>query len=400
LNVLFVTWDGVQSNYLENLFIPIFKELGKSDINFNVLQFSWSTGEQVNSNSTLCVENGMAYRHAQVQRFPSVAIGSFFTALFGKNLVKKAIDELNIDVVIARSTLPALSTMLALKGNERVKFIFEADGLPLDERVEFSNSDSTSIVSRVLRDIELQALIRSDRVITHSTSANTILHHRAGASVGIDKFYSVSNGRSSDLFNLFSNNNKITIRKEIGVEIDSPLVVFVGSLGPKYCVEEMLTLFGFIKHEMIDAKFLVVTKQEEYLSAILDKYPQLSPHIIIRTLSLSDVPSYLSACDVGLSIIKPSFSTQAVSPIKLGEYLLCGMPVIATKGIGDSSMISNSIGYLLDDTSDEELLSASNWFISKFKQKEFKKTMSRKIGIEHFSIESSVKCFQNAIGDI
>ena len=30
---------------------------------------------------------------------------------------------------------------------------------------------------------------------------------------------------------------------------------------------------------------------------------------------------------------------QGVAPIKLGEYLLCGLPVISSKGIGDTDAI-------------------------------------------------------------
>ena len=48
-----------------------------------------------------------------------------------------------------------------------------------------------------------------------------------------------------------------------------------------------------------------------------------------------DVPVFLGAADVALSIIRPSYARIASSPTKFAEYLAAGLPVISTAGIGD-----------------------------------------------------------------
>jgi len=48
-----------------------------------------------------------------------------------------------------------------------------------------------------------------------------------------------------------------------------------------------------------------------------------------------DVPKYLRAADVALSLIRPSFARRSMSPTKFAEYLAAGLPVIASAGIGD-----------------------------------------------------------------
>jgi len=48
-----------------------------------------------------------------------------------------------------------------------------------------------------------------------------------------------------------------------------------------------------------------------------------------------EVPSELQLSDLGLAFREPSFSQAGVCPIKVGEYLLCGVPVVANGGIGD-----------------------------------------------------------------
>jgi glycosyltransferase involved in cell wall biosynthesis len=49
----------------------------------------------------------------------------------------------------------------------------------------------------------------------------------------------------------------------------------------------------------------------------------------------ADVPRFLAAADVALSIIRPSYARIASSPTKFAEYLAAGLPVISTAGIGD-----------------------------------------------------------------
>ena len=48
-----------------------------------------------------------------------------------------------------------------------------------------------------------------------------------------------------------------------------------------------------------------------------------------------DVPTYLRAADVALSLILPSFARRSMSPTKFAEYLAAGLPVIVSAGIGD-----------------------------------------------------------------
>jgi glycosyltransferase involved in cell wall biosynthesis len=57
----------------------------------------------------------------------------------------------------------------------------------------------------------------------------------------------------------------------------------------------------------------------------------------VERASRDQMPGYLSAGDVGLSFILEAPSKTACSPVKNGEYLACGLPVVTTAGIGDYS---------------------------------------------------------------
>ena len=57
-----------------------------------------------------------------------------------------------------------------------------------------------------------------------------------------------------------------------------------------------------------------------------------------------EVPAYLSAADVGLALIKPSFSKRSSSPTKYAEYLAMGLPVLISGQVGDGRVIADRGG--------------------------------------------------------
>jgi glycosyltransferase involved in cell wall biosynthesis len=70
----------------------------------------------------------------------------------------------------------------------------------------------------------------------------------------------------------------------------------------------------------------------------------------VLTVAPEDVPRYLHAADVGLSLIRTSAARQASSPTKFAEYLAAGLPVISTAEIGDldAQIAEHRVGVLLD----------------------------------------------------
>jgi glycosyltransferase involved in cell wall biosynthesis len=69
-----------------------------------------------------------------------------------------------------------------------------------------------------------------------------------------------------------------------------------------------------------------------------------------RSVAPKDVPKYLRAADVAMLLVRPSYARRAMSPAKFAEYLAAGLPVIATKGIGDldAQITGERLGVLLD----------------------------------------------------
>ena len=395
MKVLFVTWDGPQVTYLESLFLPIFARLANEGIQFQVLQFTWGDAARVALARQACERQGIGYRAVAIWRRPR-AVGALLSALVGARQVVKVVRAESIDVVMPRSTLPALATLLALS-TDRFRMMFDADGLPLDERVEFAGQSPGGLIHRVLRDVEAQAVRRADVVLTRSAKASGVLHARAGAGTLKDKFYVVANGRDAALFKPSEAVQAAQTRQELGLTMNSPLVVYAGSLGPQYCVEEMVKFFSMVLERRPDAHWLVMTGSPDIVQRLLERDPHIRANVTVKTVEPQEVPRFLACADLGLALRRPSFSMQGVAPIKLGEYLLCGVPVLATADIGDTDGIGSVAGRLVTGADDSELSAAADWFVGTvLADRAACRTSSRSAGLARFSLEACTKTYQDA----
>ena len=399
MNVLFVTWDGPQVSYLEGLFLPIFHRLALRGWDFHVLQFTWRDRQRQQISCQACAEAGLPYRSVFVWRRP-VSLGALATAVKGARDIHRAVREWDIDVVMPRSVLPVFSSMLALR-REPIPMVFDADGLPLDERVEFGNMSSSDVFYRLLRDIEAEGVRRADAILTRTNRAADILLARAGASTPPERFFLVGNGRDTDEFALMDSKRRASFRAQLGISSDAPLLVYVGSLGGQYCLRDMLALFSKILQRRPDARFLILSGSPCLARSEIAGYANVEDKIIIDSVSSGDVPGYLAAADLGLALRKPSFSMQAVAPIKLGEYLLCGLPVVATVGVGDTSGISPDVGRLISHHDVYNLNDVACWFTDTvLPARERFRASCRKAGVEHFSLESTVDSYLEALNTV
>lgn len=400
--VLFVTWDGPGSSYLEALFLPIFILLAQRGMVFHIIQFTWAGKCEQNTLKKILKEHGITYQSVSVFRRP-ISVGSLATTFFGAWYIRRAIKTLAIDIVMPRSTLPAMASILALRDYPYVGLLYDADGLPHDERVDFGAMSPYGIAYRLLRDFEALAVRRADAVLTRSMKAIDILVARGGSGVNPGKFQVVTNGRDEKLFKPAMHDERSEVRQSLNIEDDAPLLVYVGSsMQGKYCGREIFEFFRAVHAYRHDARLLLLTSSLGEAELLLNEFEELRKFCHVKHLPPEEVPRLLSACDLGLVLIHQKFSMQAVAAIKLGEYLLCGIPVLASGDIGDSGeLITDGVGYLLPSMLPEALCAAADWFLKVvLPDREGFRQRSRDSGVKYFSLVTSVNVYDNSIKDI
>ena len=391
---LFITWDGPQVSYLDGLFIPIFKRLAEKGHRFHVLQFTWGSTERVEAQRSACAAAGIPYRAIRIWRRPA-GIGPFATALYGAKHIRRAVNDWKIDTLMPRSLMPALAT-LTMRSHRGLRFIFDADGFAADERVDFGGLSPRSLTYRILRDVEAQMLRLADVVIVRSSAAIPILVARAGAGTESSKFMVVSNGRDPASY-IRSSELSLSNRHAQSDCGRGLKLCYVGSVGMKYCPATILSVAVALKQKIPKLTFLVLTGDPCNILTEIDRMKmQDRSWISIQHVPADQVGPMLMDCDLGMAFVEPKFSTQAVAAIKLGEYLLAGLPIVGTAAAGDvDELIRQDVFFPSDGQNTEEI---TRWVLEHvIPARKDLRDQCRYLGQRFFSIDQSVTQYMNAL---
>lgn len=388
LRVLFVTWDAPELAYLETLFLPIFAGLQPRGIAVDVLQFRWGDHDQTEKVCRLCEDAGIRYRHVQISRRFGPA-GPLASAALGARAVRKAAAAFGSDVLMPRSLMPALAVLVA---KSRLPVIFDADGLAADERVDFAGLSPGSMTYRLLRRIEAGMVRKSRIVLTRSARAQDILIERAKPDLAETTFHVVTNGRDADHYKPGDAASRSAARAELGIDPAAPLLVYAGSVGPQYRFDQMAALFAAVRKRSSAARLLVMSGDPVAARSALGA-PADGVHFL--RAAPTRVAHYLACADLGIACRLPAFSTQAVAPVKLAEYLLCGLPVIGTPGVGDTAAAADA-GVFMDDGAGPE--DGADWLLNAvMPERDRFRSTAQQVGLARFSLGRSIQDYAAAI---
>lgn len=394
--LLFISWDGPQVNYLESLFLPIFSRLREYGIEVHVLHLTWSKPDRVDNNKLKCKKYNVGYTHIPIH-FRLGILGQVLACFRAIFYLFQATRRAKFDCLMPRSIIPGMICLLS-SSFCKLPIIFDADGLAFDEKVDFQGLNPSSLIYRLFRDIEAQLVRLSKKTLVRTSKAAEILLARSGPGVLITRFSVISNARDSTLFRPSNDLSRAQARAEIGIAPQVPLLIYVGSVGPQYCFSEMLEIFRQFHQYDNSAKLLILTLTCDQVIPYLSSFNDIREHIIIMSSEPVRVPRLVAAADVGLAVRSTAFSMQAVSPIKIGEYLLCGVPVIASGIESISSFHQFDVIKVLHDSSSSSVDSAVAWIRTILnRDKSEVQFVSRSLGILHFSLNSMASKFAQVI---
>jgi glycosyltransferase involved in cell wall biosynthesis len=234
----------------------------------------------------------------------------------------------------SRSSLP-LPVALVLVRLFKMRFLYDADSVLSEEYVDigYASRDSTGV--KLLRFCERAARKRAARMVV-LTQALKGRFAAEGVRAPIDVIPCCVD---TERFRV-SARERQRLRQELGLREDQRLLVYVGKPGSWYLVEETFEFFRESKSLDASAKLLIVTQSDAAaFHEIADEARIDRNDYFIKPAAANAVPGWLAAADAGLSLIRQVPSKQGSSPVKIGEYLAAGLPVVTTDRIGDCTSL-------------------------------------------------------------
>jgi glycosyltransferase involved in cell wall biosynthesis len=141
--------------------------------------------------------------------------------------------------------------------------------------------------------------------------------------------------------------------------------------------------------------WIILTGHEEIASQLVERAGLEDSEFTITRVPSAEVPRYIGAADVGLALRSATPSQVAVCPIKIAEYMLCGIPPVATEGVGDvAECLDAATGVLLSETSGEALREMAHGLVERKAAGGFDAQATRAKGEAWFSIERVEELYQ------
>ena len=135
--------------------------------------------------------------------------------------------------------------------------------------------------------------------------------------------------------------------------------------------------------------FIITNSDHNIILEKIESYQINKNSIKIITVPFSDVPINMYASDCSISFIKPVYSKMSSSPVKVGEILSMGIPLIAN-AIGDNEklLVENKFGVLVKDFSEKTF----NKIVENIEENiNIEPQKIREAALKIFSLEEGVK---------
>jgi glycosyltransferase involved in cell wall biosynthesis len=340
--VLFISYNGMLDPLGQSQVIPYLRELSKRGARFTLLSFERAIAFGPDGPAR-CTElreqlaqGGIEWHWLRYHQTPSLP-ATIFDVAHGVRQAKQLVRRNKIELVHARSHIPA-TMALRLKQRFSLKLIFDVRGLMADEYVDAGHWREGSVPYRLTKMMERRALSACDGIVTLTERIWPIIREWDGLRDRDVAHEVVPCCTDLELFK-FSEDDRQRRRTELGLA-DRFVFVYSGSIDGWYLTNEMADCFVAMLKEKPAAHFLWLTPaKHDRLRGLMRERGVAEGSYTILASPPREVPSYLSASDVGLAFIKPCFSKLASSPTKYAEYLACGLPLIINAGVGDSDAL-------------------------------------------------------------
>jgi glycosyltransferase involved in cell wall biosynthesis len=332
---LYVCYFGLRQPLVQTQVLPYLRELVAGGVEMSLLTFepelqaSWDAASLAEWRQRLG-DDGIDWHVLPYHKRPSLP-ATVYDILAGARRAVSIARQKGIEVFHGRSHVGAAIGALAKK-RKGARLIFDIRGFLAEEYVDSGNWRAGGLLFRLTKAAERWLLRAADGFVVVTESARETLFPEGAGGRPVEVIPCCVD---QERFATAASWDRDAVRQDLGVT--SRLVfVYVGALGGYYLIRETVELLAVAREQDASVYALVLTQASPAaISAGLTRAGFSNDDFRVMQVAPEDVPKYLRAADVALSLIRRSYARRSMSPTKFAEYLAAGLPVIASAGIGD-----------------------------------------------------------------
>jgi glycosyltransferase involved in cell wall biosynthesis len=346
---IYICYFNTEEPLVHTQVLPYLRALAQDGIDMHLLTFekrgAWRAGERARRRDLKrrLAEDGIQWHALKYHRRPSL-LATGADALLGTLFSIWLILRHQLHIVHARAHVPGAMGLL-LKMLLRRKLIFDLRGLMAEEYVDNGIWEEGSLPFRLVKAVERALLNRADHIIVLTEELRSILLGGAHLpATAVEKISVIPCCSDLSLYELQNGRRKPSGRDEI-------TLVYLGSVGGRYMLGEMVEFFKVLQSKRSGARFLIITRgaRADVERAFASRGVDANRYEVVAA-EPAEVPKLLGRGDLALSFFKPTFAVKGTSPTKIGEYLAAGLPVVSTS-TGDTAAMfaAEPIGAIVNE---------------------------------------------------
>jgi len=166
------------------------------------------------------------------------------------------------------------------------------------------------------------------------------------------------------------------------------VLLYLGKFGGLYYSKEIANFCRILYDLDPNFFFLIVTPTDkaQVTEYFIESGFRKKDFHITEAHSQKEVIRFISSSDIGLTAIPPTPSQKYRSPVKVAEYLMCGIPYITCKGISEDDLYAeqNNIGVVFNSLDENDVLDRIGQINELLKEsKDSLRKRCREVGIEY-----------------
>ena len=364
---LYITQDGITDHIGQAQIAPYLIELARLGHDIHVVSAEKPGRARLRSEYRESFQSlGIGWSEVRYANRPPL-ISSYLVMERLLRAASQVARELQPDFVHCRSYLP-LSLGAKLKRRFGIRYLADFRDFWADVGIE---TKQFKFVYRHYRRAEHRLLGCADHIVTLTDRAVEVLMDRHPQAVsGRRDGYTVIPCCAD--FRVFdparaSPAKVADRRRQLGIG-DVPVLLYLGSIGPDYLLDEMFSLFREMQAERPDAIFLLVANNGiDVIEAAAWRHRISLKAVRMVSAERTEIIEYLALATCSVVFIRPTLSKAACSPTKVGELLAAGVPVIANQGVGDLERLlspDTNSSVVVEDFAPETLRRAIRFMLS------------------------------------
>ena len=398
--VLFLSYNGLLEPILSSQAIPYLKELAKKNFEFVLVTYEKKKDlqnagkDKINMIKDELRPLGIEWRYLRYHKNPKI-FSTLFDMLVGTLYCLYLIPAKRIKLVHLRGITPG-SIMIFLSKVLKVKILFDMRGLLAEEMAAGGLWEEGGVQFKLVKTAEKSLLKIADAVTVLTKKhlqLNKDLDYLKNRDIPMDV---VPCCVDIDKFN-YDVNSDLSFKKKLGME-GSFILMYQGKIGTFYLMDHMLDIYKNMLEIMPNAIFFILTTDctDPVSKAAILKGIKEDSIRVAKNIEFELMPKYLAIADAGIFFINP-YKKIGSSPIKMGEFLACGVPVIINPGVGDTEeiVLNNKVGVIVRQFDEMNYRSSIKELILLKQDGEALRKRCRDTAAGYLSLEEGVKRYSD-----